>query len=106
MNIWVTGGSGEVFGDIALNVHAEVGPCLVGMVVLAVSLCENGVRREYLRSKGKHDRAFDCDVGWSMVHWFVVGVEYCPCKLVVGVVILVGEKFRKVGICWWNWQVV
>ena len=40
-----------------------------------------------------------------MVHWFVVGVEYCPCKLVVGVVILVGEKFRKGGSCWWNRQV-
>ena len=40
-----------------------------------------------------------------MVHWFVVGVEYCPCKLFVGVVILVGKKFRKGGSCWWNSQV-
>jgi hypothetical protein len=47
MNLWVTGGPGEVVGDIALDVNAEVGPCLVGMVVLAVSLFENGVRREY-----------------------------------------------------------
>ena len=47
MNLWVTGGPGEIVGDIALDVHAEVGSCLVGMVILAVSLCENGVRREY-----------------------------------------------------------
>ena len=40
-----------------------------------------------------------------MVHWFVIGVEYYPCMLVVGVVILVSEEFRKVGSCWWNWQV-
>ena len=40
-----------------------------------------------------------------MVHWFIVGVEYFPYMLGVGVVILVCEEFLKVGSCWWNWQV-
>jgi hypothetical protein len=42
-----TGGSGEVVGDVALDVHALVSPCLVGVVILAISLREDGVWREY-----------------------------------------------------------
>ena len=53
-----------------------------------------------------HDRAFDGGISWSMVHWFIVEVEYFPYMLVgIGVVILVCEEFRTVGNCWWNWQV-
>ena len=36
-------GAGDVVVDDAIDVHAEFGPCLVGMVVLSIALGEYGV---------------------------------------------------------------
>ena len=39
-NLWVAGGPDEIVGYVALDVRSEVGPGLVGMIDLVISLCE------------------------------------------------------------------
>jgi hypothetical protein len=46
MDVRVAGCVGNVVGDVALYVHAEVCPGLVGVVILAVALGEDGAWSE------------------------------------------------------------
>ena len=71
----VAGGAGDVVVDNALDVHVVVGPGLVCMVVLSITLGKYCVWREDGSSEGKHDGALDGCVGGAVVHLLVVGIE-------------------------------
>ena len=88
----VAGGPDEIVGYVALDVRSEVGPGLVCMVVLSITMGKYCVWREDGGSEGKHDGALDGCVGGAVVHLLVVGIKQCPCELVVGVLVPVLDE--------------
>ena len=92
MNVRIARGPGDVVGYVALNIHAEFSPGLIGVVVLAISLCEDGVWCENGRSEGEHDGALDCRIRRSMIHDLVVWVKQVPCDLCVCLVVAICEE--------------